>query len=75
MSFGFPQPSISRPPEYRVDRTWVLKGSTVIARLRRNAKNPALLDVLAVGGAVIGTVESQAQALLMAIRHQEAPRC
>lgn len=68
--------SLHRPAEYSVDRNRVLKGSTVIAWLRRRgAPVGHRIEVVAVGGPVIGLASSPAEAMLMAVRHREAPRC
>lgn len=56
-----------RAPEFSVDATRVLKGSVVIAWRRGGS-------VLSPAGDVIGVAASSAEAMLMAIRHLEAPR-
>lgn len=64
--------SLERAPEYSGDGRRVLKGSVVVAWLRRRAGR---IEVVAVGGPVIGYATSGAEAMLMAIRHEEAARC
>lgn len=56
-----------RAPEYSVEAGRVLKGRVVIAWVRSG-------EVRLPGGDLIGTAASPADAMLMAIRHHEAPR-
>lgn len=65
-------PSIDRPAEYSISNGRVLKGRTILAYAI--ASKSGLLTLRAPDGRFIGTAESPAQAMLMAVRDVEARR-
>lgn len=74
MSEQLDLPLRPRPPEFSVTRTRVLKGRVVIAWLRPASRRGGV-EVWKVGGGKIGRASTPAEAMLMAARHMEAPRC
>lgn len=58
-------------PAYSVDATRVVKGCVVVAWLRRRRGR---IEVVQVGGPLIGIADSPAEAMLMAIGNEERRR-
>jgi hypothetical protein len=66
-------PSLDRGATHSVDGDRVLKGRVIVAYL--HPLRSGGFRVATPDGARIGDASSRAQAMLMAVRHGEAPRC